>query len=88
VPLPTIGGIARGYLVDYFSVTGEITGLDVHFDDKRGKFWDIDIYGQLNFTRSVAAQLGYRRLDVEYRWEGDQGDFLMEGLYFGGTVRF
>jgi hypothetical protein len=68
--------------------TGELTGLDIHFDEKRGKFYDLDLYGQLNFTRSFAAQLGYRRLDVEYRWDGEQGDFLMEGLYFGGTARF
>lgn len=88
VPLPTIGGIARGYLGDYFSITGEVTGLDIHHDGNRGKFYDYDIYGQLNFTRSVAAQLGYRRLDTEYRWNGDQGDLLVQGLYFGGTVRF
>ncbi len=88
VPLPTIGGIARGYLGNYFSITGELSGLDVHFDDKRGKLYDFDVFGQLNFTKSVAAQAGYRRLHTEYRWSGDQGDLLFEGLYFGGTVRF
>jgi hypothetical protein len=88
VPLPTFGGVARGYLGEYFSITGEFTFLDVHFEERRGKFYDVDIYGQLNFTRSFAVQGGFRRLDVDYRWDGDEGTFLMEGLYFGGTVRF
>jgi hypothetical protein len=90
VPLPTIGGIARGYLGQYFSITGEVNGLNITRNGRRGKFYDIDVYGQLNFTKSVAAQFGYRRLDVDYLWNDgqDQGTFILKGPYFGGTVRF
>ena len=90
VPLPTVGAIARGYIGDYFSVTGEVTGLDITRKGRKGKYFDIDVYAQLNFTKSVAAQVGYRRLDVDYLWNDgqDQGTFLLKGPYFGGTVRF
>jgi hypothetical protein len=87
-PIPTIGGIARGYLGDYFSVTGEFTALSIDRDEFRGKFYDLDLYGQLNFTRNLAAQFGYRSLDVDYLVDGDSGVLRFKGTYFGGTLRF
>jgi hypothetical protein len=88
VPIPTIGGVARGYLGDYFSLTGEFTGINITRNGRKGKFYDLDVFGQLNFTKSFAVQGGYRRLDVDYVWDDDQGTFLMKGPYFGATVRF
>jgi hypothetical protein len=88
VPIPTIGGVARGYLGDYFSVTAELTGLNITRNGRKGKFYDLDVFAQLNFSKSFAAQAGYRRLDVDYLWDDDQGTFLMKGPYFGATVRF
>jgi hypothetical protein len=88
VPVPTIGGIARVYLSDYISVTGEFTGLKLDRSEFRGKFYDIDAYGQLNFTRTFAAQVGYRSVTVDYRVDDDTGDLKLEGIYFGGVVRF
>jgi hypothetical protein len=87
-PIPTVGGIARGYLGEYVSVTGEFTALKLDREEFRGKFYDLDLYGQLNFTKNLAAQLGYRSLDVDYLVDGDAGILKFKGMYFGGTLRF
>lgn len=86
--VPTIGGIARVYLGDYVSATGEFTGFTFDRTDYRGKFFDLDVYGQLNFTRTLAFQLGYRSVKVDYFIDDDNGDLKLEGLYFGGVLRF
>lgn len=88
VPVPTIGGIGRAYLGDYVSVTGEFTAFNFDRTDFVGKFFDFDLYGQVNINRSVAGQLGYRRVKVEYLVDEDTGDLKLEGWYFGGVVRF
>jgi len=89
VPLPTVGGIARGYLGDYASITGEFTMLTVDRDgDFRGKFWDLDVYGTAHFGRSLGVQTGYRSVVTDYLVDDDQGDLKMQGWYFGGLVRF
>jgi len=88
VPVPTIGGIARVYLGDYVSATGEFTGFTFDRTDFRGKFYDFDVYGQVNFTRTLAFQMGYRSVKVDYFVEQDEGVLNLEGLYFGGVLRF
>ncbi len=88
VPVPTIGGIARVYLSDYVSVTGEFTGFKFTRADSRGAFYDLDVFGQLNLTTGLAAQLGYRKVQVNYGVDDDSGDLKLEGLYFGGVIRF
>jgi hypothetical protein len=87
-PIPTVGGIARGYLGNYVSITGEFTGLKLDRDEFRGKFYDFDLYGQLNLTKALAVQVGYRSVDVDYLVDEDQGTFTMKGPYFGGLIRF
>ncbi len=91
-PIPTIGGIARGYLGSSVSVTGEFTGLKITRDEFEGKFFDFDIYGTLNLGRHIGIQGGYRSLDVDYLTNDgadvDSGTFKMKGPYFGGVVRF
>lgn len=88
VPVPTIGGIARVYLSDYVSVTGEFTGLSFDRTDFRGKFYDFDVYGQLNLSRNLAAQAGYRSVKVDYFVDADEGTLYLKGLYLGGMLRF
>lgn len=88
VPVPTIGGIGRAYLTQYISVTGEFTGLKFDRTDLNGKFYDFDLYGQLNFTREFAAQFGYRSVTVDYIVDDDAGDLKLKGFYFGGVARF
>lgn len=88
VPVPTIGGIGRVYLGRHVSVTGEVTGLKISYDDNEGKYIETNIYGTVDFTRFIGARVGYRRLDVDYIVEDDTGDLKLNGLYFGGVVRF
>ena len=90
-PIPAIGLIGRGYLSEYFSITGEFTGFklpDSVSEEFEGEFWDFDIYGTLSLGRNVGVQGGYRSLDVEYIADEDLGRLKMKGIYFGGLVRF
>jgi hypothetical protein len=90
-PIPAIGGIARVYVVPNISITGELSGIRLPEsinEDYRAKYYDLDIYGTVNFSDHVGAQVGYRSFDVLYRVEQDAGDLKLKGLYFGGVVRF
>jgi hypothetical protein len=90
-PIPSLGGIARVYVVPNISITGELVGIKVpnSIDERyRLHYFDFDIYGTVNFTNYVGAQIGYRSLDLSYLIEGDLGDFKAKGLYFGGVVRY
>jgi hypothetical protein len=87
-PVPTIGGIARGYIGSYVSLTGEFTGLKLDRDEFRGKFYDFDIYGAVHLGRYLGGQVGYRSIDVDYLVDDDAGTMKMKGPYFGGFVRF
>jgi hypothetical protein len=88
VPVPTIGGIARGYLAKYVSVTGEFTALKLNKSSFNAKFYDFDLYGTANFGQYVGAQFGYRSVTVDYVIDDDTGNLKMKGPYFGGVLRF
>jgi hypothetical protein len=78
------------YVAPNISITGEFTGFrlpDIG-EDYEGRYYDFDLYGTVNFTDHVGAQLGYRSFDVFYRVENDQGTLKLKGLYFGGVARF
>ncbi|MFN2445995.1 MAG: hypothetical protein ABR606_10515 [Vicinamibacterales bacterium] len=90
-PIPTLGLAGRGYLTRNLAVTGEFSYLKVPeslSEDFGGRYFDIDIYGTVNFTNNVGAQLGYRTVDVFYEVDFDRGDLRFKGWYFGGVVRF
>ena len=90
-PIPAIGGIARVYIVPNISITGELSGIKLPEsidEDYRAKYYDLDIYGTVNFTDHFGAQAGYRSFDVLYKVEQDEGDLKLKGLYIGGIVRF
>lgn len=90
-PIPAIGAIGRVYVAPNISITGEFTAfklpdsIDANY---RAKYYDFDLYGTVNFTDHVGAQLGYRSFSVLYKVDQDQGELLLKGLYFGGAVRF
>jgi len=86
-PVPTIGVIGRGYIHPMVAITGEFTGLKIGSDDFDVTFTDFDINGTVVFGR-VGAQVGYRSVIADYVVEEDSGDLKMQGLYFGGLVRF
>jgi hypothetical protein len=90
-PIPALGLIGRVYVVPNVSITGEFTGFRLPEgidEDYRGRYYDFDFYGTVNFNDHVGVQGGYRSLSVFYRVDADEGDFKMKGLYFGGVFRF
>ena len=90
-PIPTLGGIARVYVVPNISITGELIGLKIpeSIDERyQAHYFDFDLYGTVNFNDYVGAQIGYRSLDLGYIIENDRGDFKAKGIYFGGVVRY
>jgi hypothetical protein len=90
-PVPAIGGIARVYVVPNVSITGELSGIKVPAStnyDFKGHYTELDIYGTLNFTRNIGAQLGYRVLDVDAVIDNGSGSFNVKGLYFGIVARY
>ena len=90
-PIPTIGGIARVYVVPNISITGELVGLKIPegIDERyQAHYFDFDLYGTVNFNDYVGAQIGYRSLDLGYIFEGDHGDLKAKGIYFGGVIRY
>jgi hypothetical protein len=90
-PIPAVGITARGYPARNVAVTGEFSifrlpnGED---DDYQGHYYDLDIYGTLNFTNNVGVIGGYRSLDVSYTVDFDYGQLKMKGYYLMGVVRF
>lgn len=93
-PIPAIGGILRVYPMSNVSVTAEITGASLTWvpssirKDNAGHYADIDLYGTVNFTDYIGAQVGWRSLDLGYTVPPDNGTLKMKGLYFGAVVRY
>lgn len=90
-PIPAIGGIGRVYIARYASITGEFTALKIPDSinaDYGGHYYEWDVYGTVNFTKNLGAQLGWRSHDLSYVAKSDRGDAQLRGFYFGGTARF
>jgi hypothetical protein len=90
-PIPAVGLIARGYPVRNVAVTGEFSLfrlLNREEDDYKAHYYDLDIYGTLNFTNNVGVMGGFRSLDVSYTVDFDYGQLKMKGYYVMGVVRF
>jgi hypothetical protein len=90
-PIPALGGIGRFYVVPNISITGELTGFKLPKNlvkNTSAHFVDFDLYGTVNFTNHVGAQIGYRSLDVEYVSNTDLGTFKEKGIYFGVVGRY
>ena len=73
------------------SITGEFSffkipgGID---KDYGGNYYDFDLYGTVNFTNNIGAQVGYRSFDASYKVNRDTGSLKLKGLYFGVVTRF
>lgn len=90
-PIPALGGIARIYLAQNLSVTGELTGFKFPggwIKSASGHYADLDIYAMLNFVDSLGVRVGYRKFDVEYTKTDDTGTFKLTGPYLGVSLRF
>jgi len=90
-PIPAIGGIGRIYVARNVGLTFELSGFELPKSLDEGttaSYFEMDLYGTVNFTNNVGAQFGYRRLHINYAIDLDQGDFDLKGPYFGAVVRF
>jgi hypothetical protein len=90
-PIPALGVIGRVYVAPNISITGEFSGFKLPEsidEDYQAKYFDFDLYGTVNFTDHVGAQVGYRSFDVFYRVDTDEGELKLKGPYFGAVVRF
>ena len=90
-PIPAVGVIGRVYVAPNISITGEFSGIKLPEsidEDYRAKYFDLDIYGTVNFTDHFGAQAGYRSFDVFYKVDDDEGELKLKGIYFGGVARF
>jgi hypothetical protein len=92
-PIPAIGFIGRGYVAPNISITGEFSMFRLpeqalESEDYSARYYDLDIYGTVNFNDHVGAQVGYRSFDVFYKVKRDTGALKLQGMYFGGVVRF
>jgi hypothetical protein len=87
-PIPTIGGIGRGYLSPNVSITAEFSGINIGRDADEGKLYDFDLYGTVTAGRNFGVQAGYRSVIVDYVVDSDSGVLKMKGLYLGAAVRF
>lgn len=88
VPVPVIGGIARGYAGKFISFTGEFDALKLNNSVLNVKFYNFDLYATANAGRNVGFQFGYRRITADYVFDEDTGDMKLKGLYFGGLLRY
>jgi hypothetical protein len=89
-PIPAIGGIGRYYVVPNISITGEVTAFKLPTIQNKysGHYVDVDVYGTVNFTRNVGAQLGFRAMDAGYLVKTDTGNMTLKGLYLGVVARY
>ena len=90
-PIPAIGAIGRVYIARYASITGEFTALklpDSINAEYGGHYYEWEVYGAVNFTKNLGAQLGWRAHDLAYLAKLDSGSAKLGGFYFGGTARF
>jgi hypothetical protein len=90
-PIPAIGGIARYYFVPNIAVTGELTAFkipDSINDQYNAHYFDLDLYGTVNFTNNIGVKGGYRSRDVGYLIKTDTGSLTLKGIYFGAVVRY
>jgi hypothetical protein len=92
-PIPAIGFIGRGYVAPNISITGEFTAFKLpekalNTDAYSGKYYDLDIYGTVNFNDHVGTQIGYRSFDVFYKVKQDTGTMTLKGPYVGIVARF
>lgn len=91
VPIPAIGAVGRVYLGARLSLTGELTGLKVPDNPSQtygGHYAELDLYGTLNVTNRVGAQIGYRSLDIDHFGESNSGTLALRGVYVGAVVRY
>jgi hypothetical protein len=96
LPIPSLGGIARVYVVPNISATFEMTGIAIPqaITDQfsiGGHYKELQAYGTINLTNNIGFQGGYRALDLGYLQrasDGSTASLLLKGVFFGLTARY
>jgi hypothetical protein len=102
-PLPSIGVVGRVYVMPEVAVNFELSGL-CGLQNASGGFsasckqapgakyqaayFDWDLYGTVNLTNYVGAQIGWRRMTTLIDIKDDTGNVKFQGFWFGGVVRY
>ena len=84
--LPAIGGVARVYVVQNISITGEFTKFKLPENlvrHTRAHYVDFDLYGTVNLSENIGAQIGYRSLDIWYVVDTDTSTFTLRRPFSG-----
>jgi hypothetical protein len=90
-PIPAIGAVGRVYVTRNVAITGEFTALKIPDSinaEYGGHYYEWEVYGTMNFTKNLGAQLGWRAQDLAYLAKQDSGNAQLKGSYFGGVARF
>ena len=90
-PIPALGAVVKVYPLPVLGITAEITGVRLPegvSESYGGQYVDFDIYGTLNFTEQLGAQIGYRSLDMSGFFESESVDLRLKGMYVGALLRF
>ena len=90
-PIPAVGAVLRFYPIRVLGITAEVTGFQLPKsvdENYRGKYVDLDIYGTLNFTEQLGAQIGYRSLDLSGVFAQESANLKIAGFYAAAVVRF
>lgn len=89
-PIPSIGGIARVYVVPQAAITFQLTALHVPTiqDQYEATYIDWELTGLFNATRNFGVTGGWRSRHVNYMLKKDTGDLTLGGLYLGAVVRY
>jgi hypothetical protein len=102
-PLPSVGVVGRAYITPEVALNFEVSGL-CGLQNSSGQFsatckqtpgakaqaayFDWDIYGTVNLTNYVGAQIGWRRMTTLIDIKNDTGNVKFQGFWFGGVVRY
>ena len=90
-PIPAIGANARVYVVPNISITGEFSAFKIpdSIDNRyNAHYFDLNLYGTVNFTNNIGVKGGYRSRDVAYLIKADSGSLVLRGIFLGAVVRY
>ncbi len=89
-PIPSIGGIARIYVVPQAAINFQLTALHVPTiqDQYEATYIDWELTGLFNATKYFGVTGGWRSRHVNYMLKKDTGDLTLGGLYLAAVVRY
>lgn len=102
-PLPSLGVVGRAYVTPEIALNFELSGLCGMYNQSKqismsctqqpnekyqAAYFDWDIYGTINLTNYVGAQVGWRRMTTLIDVNQDVGNVKFQGLWFGAVVRY